>query len=323
MSVVYSGGDVMRYTEEEVSTEINNPIDLVRYVFLSVFLAPLRLMGEISSKVMFMGREHLEKILSGSLLTAVALLLFDGVYFLITGKIDLFSGFIPVVSKVIVIVGIGAVATFGLKKIEQPEVVMPKPVVPELPKEELTEEELPKAVVELPEEIVEELPKEVVEGLGVVAPVKESVPYEVLDIDSLDLGEDFSDLVKDFVETDKEPFMAEEPSFVADVKEPSFVSDEPAFVADVKEPSFVAPPAKKKIDVVSLAPKAPVIAEEDLVLDNISFNEDDLILDVGYEEEDFVVETAPKRSVNDDVLSRMLGRADSSLMINKRKEEDV
>ena len=109
----------MRYTEEPDKESIGDIFDLIRFLVVSVFLAPYRLINEISKKVMYLNREPIEKLVTTSIFISLGFLLWDFVWFIVTGKINLIDGFIPVSAKFIVIVFIVLTSMYMLEQFDK------------------------------------------------------------------------------------------------------------------------------------------------------------------------------------------------------------
>ena len=111
------GGDFinMRYTEREFDYEHTSVYDFVRMVFVLVLIAPARLCGEISSKVIYLKRKQIEQILLTSLVINAVIVLGECVVKIYNGNLDIMVGTFPVCAKIlsaVVICGIFAIFKF-------------------------------------------------------------------------------------------------------------------------------------------------------------------------------------------------------------------
>jgi hypothetical protein len=111
-------GGGMRYTEKEHDYELKDLLDFIRFVLLSFFFAPKRLIEEISNKLMYLGKEAVEKLALCMIIFESVLLLLDGILYLATGKVEILTGFSPVLVKFIVLVLTGLGSLHILKKFD-------------------------------------------------------------------------------------------------------------------------------------------------------------------------------------------------------------
>lgn len=101
----------MRYTEKKYDREINDPFDLITFLVVTIFFAPYRLVGEIANKLMYLKKEAVEKLILVTVSLITLFIVWDGIRFIVFGKLDLVTGTIPTIVKfvVLVIVGLGSV----------------------------------------------------------------------------------------------------------------------------------------------------------------------------------------------------------------------
>lgn len=97
----------MRYTEYEFT--VDHIFDLIRIAFSSVFLAPLRLVSEITKKVMYIEKSKIVKCCGISLGIGLSLLVADLCMCLAHKTIYLYEGSTPVISEVIAIFLLGCI----------------------------------------------------------------------------------------------------------------------------------------------------------------------------------------------------------------------
>jgi len=100
----------MRYNENKYDNEIKDLFDLIRVGFISILAAPYRLLSEISTKIMFLDRRVIEQTLLVTAIIDLLALVYAFIKFLITDKISLFSGIVPVVPVVLVLILTGVLA---------------------------------------------------------------------------------------------------------------------------------------------------------------------------------------------------------------------
>lgn len=106
----------MRYTEKEHRTKSEDILDVIRNGVFNFFLAPYRLFNEISQKIMYMGKEAIEKLGLVSVVLVTALLLIDVISFVLTKNISLIKGASPILIKFLVLLMLGYFLTNILSK---------------------------------------------------------------------------------------------------------------------------------------------------------------------------------------------------------------
>lgn len=110
----------MRYTEYEFT--VDHIFDLIRIAFSSVFLAPLRIVSEVSKKVMYIEKSKITKCCKVSLALGVLLLLADLCIAMAHKSIYLYEGSTPVVAEIIAIFILGCLY-YASTIYDQPSVV--------------------------------------------------------------------------------------------------------------------------------------------------------------------------------------------------------
>lgn len=94
----------MKYFESQsdfTSTGLNSPVDLVRFIVTCVFLAPIRLVLEVSKKIMFTG-EHFKKFIINCIYINSAMILISILVSLfITKRFYIYGSLLPISSLVI------------------------------------------------------------------------------------------------------------------------------------------------------------------------------------------------------------------------------
>jgi hypothetical protein len=110
----------MRYTEHKHENDMNDLLDLVRIVFTSLLLSPFRLLSEISSKIMYLERAIIEKVLLTAIVMDTALLIVDCIMYEVTGSMNLTTGMFPIAAKALVLVICGALAWVVNSKFDTP-----------------------------------------------------------------------------------------------------------------------------------------------------------------------------------------------------------
>lgn len=97
----------MRYTEKKYDFYFDNFFDIIRVVFLFLFLSPFRLINEISKKVIYLGKELIEKILIGSIVMCSFLIVVSLIIQLFRNKLSILKGPIPIISGLICLLLLG------------------------------------------------------------------------------------------------------------------------------------------------------------------------------------------------------------------------
>lgn len=108
----------MKYFESDSdysSVELNSPVDIVRYVVTSIFLSPIRLIIEVSKKVMFTGEYFKKFILNCLYLNLIAVVVSLASSLLITKRFYLYGSLLPISSLALSLVGLIAIYYFGNK----------------------------------------------------------------------------------------------------------------------------------------------------------------------------------------------------------------
>lgn len=108
----------MRYTENKYNSEINTVLDVVNWIFVSLIMAPFRLINEISNKIMYLERQVIEKLVVVTAVIITAFLVWDGIVFFASGELSLVGGTIPIVSKFLALMLVAGFASYTLKKFE-------------------------------------------------------------------------------------------------------------------------------------------------------------------------------------------------------------
>lgn len=100
----------MRYTEKKYETKNEDVLDFVRNIFVLVFLAPYRLLNEISQKIMYLRKEAVEKLSLCSIVLATGFLIFHVISYIITRDPKLIKGFSPILTEFVTIIVLGFVS---------------------------------------------------------------------------------------------------------------------------------------------------------------------------------------------------------------------
>jgi hypothetical protein len=90
----------MRYTEQKEKKSDN----IFKVTLLSIYSAPYRLVDELTKKLMFLGKEVIEKILFTMILLLSGLLLLDVILGTVIGGVNIYRGFSPILAKFLCIV---------------------------------------------------------------------------------------------------------------------------------------------------------------------------------------------------------------------------
>lgn len=93
----------MRYTESKHFLSEQEHTGILKELLYQWFTAPFRLIDEITKKLLFMERNHIEKLLFVSIVSATAMMVLNVVLSLIFGSVKLWSGSTPLMSYILVI----------------------------------------------------------------------------------------------------------------------------------------------------------------------------------------------------------------------------
>lgn len=85
----------MKFTENCIELKTDTPTDIIKGVLILTFTAPYRLITEVSSKVIFLGKEKIQKVLLFAILIAAYVLLGMLIGLKFEGEFDLLSGRFP------------------------------------------------------------------------------------------------------------------------------------------------------------------------------------------------------------------------------------
>lgn len=91
----------MRYTEEKYESKQQDLLGAIVAFLVGLIMAPYRIINEVSTKVTYMGKEAVEKLSLCTIVLITITVLWDFVGFIITGKIHLVDGNVPLLSKVV------------------------------------------------------------------------------------------------------------------------------------------------------------------------------------------------------------------------------
>lgn len=102
----------MRYTEKKYDFKFDSPYDFIRVLFCTTFLAPFRLINEITKKILFLGKNKVKDIVNTGMIIAISLFVGELGYQLIFSSLSVFKGKVPLVS---ILIALGVL--FGLTKL--------------------------------------------------------------------------------------------------------------------------------------------------------------------------------------------------------------
>lgn len=108
----------MKYFESKsdfTSASLSSPIDLLRFIVACVFLSPIRLILEVSKKIMFTGHYFKKFILNCIYLNAALIILSIVVSIFITKKFYLYGNLLPLPSLIISFLGLMGFYYFGTR----------------------------------------------------------------------------------------------------------------------------------------------------------------------------------------------------------------
>lgn len=91
----------MRYSEHSFDRKIESPLDLIKFIFFSMTLAPIRLFMEISKKIIFLG-DYFNTYLITALVLNVILIVVTTIYSVfISKRVYLWRGNVPLAALVV------------------------------------------------------------------------------------------------------------------------------------------------------------------------------------------------------------------------------
>lgn len=90
----------MRYTESDLKTSYDSFIDYLNNLLSLVILAPLRLVNEISKKVVYLGKERLKLLIAVAIGIAVFVCALQVVISTVTGSLTLWGGKFPLTLQI-------------------------------------------------------------------------------------------------------------------------------------------------------------------------------------------------------------------------------
>lgn len=230
----------MRYTEQEHKTEVNDVLDVVKTGFLAILSAPYRLVNEISSKIMFLERAVLEKLILTAILLDTGFLLWDCFYYFLAGKMNFVKGFLPLVPKVIVLLVLAGLAYVVYKKFEFPYETVEREVEEPVREESTYTEDPESDPVEPESDLVEEpLVSETVVPSVVAASEQLTFEPELKAEETLsepvERVEDLPDVVLETAACEELP-VEELPDVVVQSMQPSVVEETPVETVEEEDP---------------------------------------------------------------------------------------
>lgn len=180
----------MRYTEKKYESKDSDLLGVVVGFFVNLMIAPYRFVSEVSNKVVYLGREAIEKLCLVAILIQASLILWDCIWYIFTDNISLWGGPIPLGAKIISLAVMVWVSLYLLKTQQTDYLVVDsseEDAADEVYEEEELSEEIPNETdqPELEPEIseyVEPVPLTAESLRKYEAPVSESNPDSLMDL---------------------------------------------------------------------------------------------------------------------------------------------
>lgn len=89
----------MRYTEKKFEEKPDDLVGAAIALFINFFMAPYRLVSEVSSKIVYIGKEAVDKICLATIVLLTVSMAWDVIWYFITGNISLWGGSAPLGAK--------------------------------------------------------------------------------------------------------------------------------------------------------------------------------------------------------------------------------